>query len=483
MAGLFKKNNASNGGGRIKNRIMGIFKNKVKGNQPQSNTPKQLGNPPSQNSNIGSQSNPDTSQKNVDWQQEYYKNLIKEEKQKNLKRQYSNLFKLIIGFVIIVIVISIPMFLFYTHSGIFSYQIESFSGITSFFSPLFSEVSQSFYCLSSPISCVTTTSTVVNQTAPTFTSFLSINTPSQPQILFTSGSGYLFYDLGNTANVPLGANRPNQFSITYTCGSNELCQNLTSLGKNSKTVQNPVLLFPGSTIQQQFLINGKCPSNQNLAKQLPVEAQLYVETDVSNYSAGSIFPVNYINYSFYNQLLSSSQAFIPNQYSVVYVSPGPVQISISTDMKQPILSNTNLSMLVQIQNNGQGEYYLNNLTVFIPAYIPGQQAGFSSVSTMAITLPVNSGGGTQSINLNVGQCILSSGGQVQNFVFPGDTFFKCNLDVSSNPHLSSINFILPPPELLNNEHFDTIPILLYVNYNYVQNYTIPFIVENTTSCS
>ncbi len=456
-------------------RLFGRFKSAIKGKLPK---PPEEPNPSRPEAPEGQTPSEGAAPKN--WEQEYYKNLV-EQQYKESKKQYGHEIRsltknLLLILIILVMFVGVPVYMFFSHSGAFSYQIESyyspyFSAITTFISPLISQTLFSFSCLANPIGCVTTPVTNVSHTSPTFTSFLSVTPPSSTQIAYTGQQNYIYYILQNTGNVVLGPNRPNSFLINYSCGTDQLCQQLTSLGTSYQIDNNPETLYPGNSVQQSFSLSAQCPASKTLASQLPVQIQLDVTTRVTNYSGASLLPIEYINPTFYDSLLSSSQAFVPSQQFTAFVTPGPLQITPTIQIRQPVIANTPVTLTVQLSNLGTGNYKLNDLWIFLPEWLGNMQIeggyGLSEVSAL---------------NKNF-DCAQASGGQMANFIFPSSGYIECSYALNGVSSPSSVVFTLPIPTISIFSHFDTLPILFYANYNYTQSNNLPIIIKNITSCS
>ncbi|MGC8681878.1 MAG: hypothetical protein ACP5TF_01120 [Candidatus Acidifodinimicrobium sp.] len=375
-----------------------------------------------------------------------------------------------------------------SHTGIFSYQLGSFYGpyissIESYTSSTFSMISG---FLSNPQGYITNyffpKTTSVQPPVTTFTSFVTITPPPSEQSLYitsssSSNSQNLEFVVGNSANLPLGSTYPNKLNLDIACAKGDnICSNLTNLEYGESASLNVV--FPGSEVQESVPIEVHCPTdNPPLAKQLPVQSSVEITASATNYTAASLLNLEYINSTFYGQLLYSSQTYIPSEEATVVPSQGPLEIIPNLGESEPVLNDQNASISIQINNLGSGTYVLNNLTVYLPyKYFFYNGVSYEGYSFLSV---VNK-------NKNSFDCSLLDTGQnsqldvVQNFAFPTYGYIKCWPD---NMKQSSFLFELPSFTMPNQAHFETIPLIFQTDYNYTQTSSVSFYVINDTTCS
>ncbi|MCW1293974.1 MAG: hypothetical protein OH316_01665 [Candidatus Parvarchaeota archaeon] len=424
------------------------------------------------------------------------------------------------GVVLIVLILGVGGWLFVSsgiisHTGIFSYQIGGFYGpyisiISGYISSTTSSIT-SF--LSNPEGYITNyffpKTTSVQTPITTFTSFVSITPPATEQSLYITSSSAsssantqdLLFIADNLANVPLGSNYLNKLKFNVTCAPGDnVCTNLTDLA-GGELVQ-PNVIFQNNQLQLSAPVNVHCPTNNKaLAKQLPVQTSVNIIADTTNYTAASLLNLEYINSTFYNELISSSQAILPTQEATVIPSQGPLEVIPNLGQSEPLQNDQNASISITIDNLGSGSYALNNLTIYIPetdppagistdasTIIPGGGSG-SSPAASSPSMTQSNGYELQGIdylNSLTFQCVsLSTGANnglniVQNFAFPTYGYIKCwPLNLNQNSFLFQFsNFFMQ-----NNEHFETMPVLLQINYNYTSTASLPFYVINDTTCA
>lgn len=371
------------------------------------------------------------------------------------------------------------------HRGVFSYQDQAFyspfiNGISSFLSPLFSGFSGDIGCVVQAFSgtaCIGySTSATVQNVYPTFNSFLTL-TPapgtvnsifgSYQALFLTSKSGspgQLFYSVQNTANVPLGTDTNNPILLNESCGNpsdpaaGTNCMATTvftpNIPPNSKFVS---IILPQQTIENHTNLEASCPGALP-GEVLPSSGTVTVPSvgiiganfTVKNYSAATTYPIEFLDSGFAQQLESASQAVQPNQKSVNFVTPGPLQITISASEPLPITTNTgSIPLSIAIDNYGTGSYVINMLSVFIPKSLWPN--------------PITIGSYT---------CSSSNGGRRLNFILPNSSYWNCTLvtPIQQNQFSGSSGaFVLPQvTSLPPAQHFDTVPIITYLNYNYIQ---------------
>ncbi len=377
-----------------------------------------------------------------------------------------------------------------SHTGVFSYQVGGFygpyiSGIESYASSTFSMVSN---FLSNPQGYITNyffpKTTVVTPPVTTFTSFVTITPPPSEQSLYITSSSptsptreSLEFVIGNSANLPLGSGYPNKLSLDITCAKGDnVCSNLTDLGNGESFTPNVV--FPGSEVQEGVPINVQCPTNNpSLAKELPVQSSVQIIANATNYTAASLLNLQYINSTFYNELLYSSQAYIPAEQATVVPSQGPLEVIPNLGESEPVASAQNASISIKINNLGSGNYALNNLTV----YLPYKYSFYNGVSYEGYSFS-----SVVNMNKNSFDCSLLDISQnnqldiVQNFAFPTYYYIKC---WPTNLQQSSFLLELPNFTMPNEAHFETIPIIFQMNYNYTQTSSVSFYVINDTKCA
>jgi hypothetical protein len=395
--------------------------------------------------------------------------------------------------ILVLIIMILPGFFLYIdytgHTGLFSYQEASFydpilSSVGSFFAPLGHLLASYWACIGTPVLCQgfqNTNTTVV--VYPTFSSFLTTTPAANPQTVFLiqngANSGQLFYSVTNNANIPLGMDTGNPILFNASCGSLDnpagvmVCQNTVSLSPGIppnvlNNVQSDYRLvssiFPGETIENQTVISASCPVNPQIT--LPSIADVLLNFTIKNYSAASISPIEFISNSFDEQLLSSQQGLVPSEPSVTFVSPGPLQIALGTSEPQPIITDTgNVPINIQITNNGPGSYIINSLIIYVPKslwpsnpYPAGAQGGWQCSDVADIPS-------------------LASLREI-DFVFPTSGYWACKTTISSSAiEVSGIQIILPNVPGLGGMHFNTVPILTYLNYNYIQQMEMPFVLR------
>lgn len=381
--------------------------------------------------------------------------------------------------ILIIILLALPVGIFFyvnsaNHTGPFSYQLESyygpfFSQISSFITPLFSLISNELTCVANPVNCVGThNSNQTQQVYTTFTSFLSTQPSQNPQTIFLTSSsgntlGQLFYTVQNTANVPLGSGTSNDILLNESCGSNnDPAATINCVGTTPQSpafVENGVQLLPviftQQTIENRTDLSVQCPWNPNV--QLNSIASLQLNFTVKNYSAATIFPIQFMDSTFYQQLVSSQQTFNPTQPSISFVSPGPVQVTLSTTEPQPIVTDTGnmpISIAVSQEAGAGGTFHINSLSIFIP-------------KSLWSSAPSSSGW----------SCSTSNGGRSQQFILPGNNYWNCTSQLGDAIQQGGAQFTLPQVLSLNGEHFNSVPLLAYINYNYYQSMDMPFIVR------
>lgn len=383
-------------------------------------------------------------------------------------------------------------FLKYKIGGIYEPYFSAFSGYVS------STVSSISGFLSNPEGYINNyffpKTTQVTQPVMTFTSFVSITPPASEQSLYITPSSSasaqnLLFVAGNLANVPLGSNYPNKLKFNVTCApGNEVCTNLTNLA-GGELVQ-PSVIFPGNQLQQSAPVSVHCPTNNKaLAKQLPVQTSVQIISDATNYTAASLLDLEYMNSTFYGELVSSSQAVLPIQEATVIPSQGPLEVTPNIGESEPLLSDQNVSVSITINNLGSGPFVVNNLTIYVPEsfttkkinYIPLQHPVLSTSQTEGYSLQ-----GIDELNSLAFQCV--SLGQtandnlniVQNFVFPTYGYIKCwPRDLNQESFLFQLSsFIMP-----NSSHFEMIPMLFQMSYNYTSTASLSFYVINDTTCT
>ncbi|MBE5727834.1 hypothetical protein IHE50_00230 [Candidatus Parvarchaeota archaeon] len=380
-----------------------------------------------------------------------------------------------------------------SHTGVFSYQVGGFYGpyissIESYTSSTFSMISK---FLSNPEGYITDyffpQTTVVTPPVTTFTSFVTITPPPSEQSLYITSSSSspsnpppsqnLEFVIGNSANLPLGSGYPNKLNLDITCAKGDnVCSNLTDLG-NGKSF-SPNVIFPGSEVQESAPIDIWCPTNNpSLAKELPVQSSVQIIANATNYTAASLLNLQYINSTFYNELLYSSQAYIPAEQATVVPSQGPLEVIPNLGESEPVASAQNASISIKINNLGSGNYALNNLTV----YLPYKYSFYNGVSYEGYSFS-----SVVNMNKNSFDCSLLDISQnnqldiVQNFAFPTYYYIKC---WPTNLQQSSFLLELPNFTMPNEAHFETIPIIFQMNYNYTQTSSVSFYVINDTKCA
>lgn len=307
---------------------------------------------------------------------------------------------------------------------------------------------------------------VIQPASSTFQSFVTL-TPSAQNIYLSSAggvSGQEYYSVKNDGNVPLGSSTSNPLSINLSCGSSSTCKSLITFESPTTNSFIPLTsyLLPSTTITNGTSFNVACNPNIFTTSPLTVGVSFSANLSVDNYTAASISPLEFVSQSFDAQLLSSSSPLIPNQPSVTFVSPGPVQISVVPLEPLPIItSSSDIPLSVKLSNSGSGTYSTNLVSVFVPSSI------WSSSAELAALNPSWT-------------CAVSKQETRLNFVFPGSSFWNCT--PSGNQVHPSMQFILPPVTSLGELHFNTVPILASVDYNYYQQTPIFFSVISEVSC-
>ncbi len=395
--------------------------------------------------------------------------------------------KIVLPFLVLIVIIIVVAYPYISHSPVVanvnSYmQIHygsTYGKIGSLFSSLWNSVVSGFAFIENPFASQIPPPTITNAT-PTFTSFLALTVPSNQYLTLTgtSETQSFEYSVKDTSNVPLGSGTPNNVLVNMSCGNTyskqatTVCEDLINTFEQPPATSQsfpPVVenvglikeIFPTQQITNSTLVQFKCPSSPIT---FPTGGSLLLNFTVFNYSTASIMPLEFVSQSFDSQLISSSP-LIPSQPSISFTAAGPVQVKLSTDALEPILTKLGaVPISLSIGNSGTGGYHLNSLSLFISTALS---------SSNPATNPSN----------GLWTCQVSSGMQRQNFVFPSG-YWNCTI---SNPALlqSSSNFFftLPALQTLNGLHFDTIPVLAYANYNYIQQLNIPFVVQNqTTAC-
>ncbi len=388
--------------------------------------------------------------------------------------------------IIILILIALPVIIFVylstsSHTGFFSYQEQSyygpiFSGVWSYISPIWGLISGELACVANPVSCVGVQNTNVTQNVyPTFTSFLSANPSQGTQTTFITSSypgtpADLFYTVQNTANVPLGYDTSNNVLLNTSCGSTDdpaatfNCQYSTNITspKPYDARLSPVL-EAGQTITNQTAVNVFCPTN--LQVQLDSIASIQLNFTITNYSAASIVPIEFVTNAYATELSIAGQELVPNAPTVSFVSPGPISIILSTSDPQPIETQSgNMPISVQVSNANPGNSYsLNALSVFIPMSL-------WSVNVSSEISQLNP----------IWSCSQANGGRTMGFVLPSSGYWNCT---AKNPN-DIVQLVLPQVlSLPGAEHFDTVPLLAHVNYNYIQKMNMPYVIRGSSAVS
>lgn len=377
---------------------------------------------------------------------------------------------------------------FTSHTYAFSYQQESFYGpiLSQLWSytigPLWSAIVNINACnefgyISNYAVCSGTQN--VNKTVVvyrTFTSFITATPAQNPLTVFMSQAkdnpGQLFYSVTNNANVPLGSSTSNHLLVNTSCGGSNagysadvyICKGTTNLSNNLPASYNTPLVpsvYPSETIENQTQVLVSCPVN-TLKIQLPSFADMLLNFTIQNYSAASVFPVEFIDSAFDQQLFASQQGLIPSAPSVTFVSPGPLQVSFSTSEPQPIITNGgNVPINLAIANNGPGRYVINKFIIFVPKSLwPNESQAYpsctpSSQQSCAAWSCVDAA--------NIPHPIA------MNFVFPTSGYWACTSTITSSAIASAgTQIVLDNVPGLAGMHFNTVPILAYINYNYIQ---------------
>ncbi len=394
---------------------------------------------------------------------------------------------------IILVLISLPVIIFVylsvsNHTGFFSYQEQSyygpiFSAIGSYISPLFSLVSNELACVANPVTCAGTQNTNVTQSVyPTFTSFLTTVPTQNPQTAFIISSSSanpvdLFYTVKNTANVDLGTKVGIPVLVNTSCGSTDdpaaAFNCIYTTGITSPTEYDAgltPLIYSGQTITNQTAIGVSCPPSTSPGNQVQLDsiASLQLNFTIENYTAASIFPIELVENAYAQELSVAGQPLIANAPSVTFVSPGPVQVTLSTSEPQPVETITgNIPINIGVTNSGSGSnYYLNSLSVFVPMSL----------------WPVNPSDRSNPNNPNPSwTCSPSNGGRTTNFVLPNNNYWNCT---AQNPN-NVVQLVLSQVTTLPGaEHFDTVPLLAHINYDYIQDMDMPYVLrgESSTTC-
>ena len=379
-----------------------------------------------------------------------------------------------------------------SHSGIFSYQAEFYyspylSAIGSFLTPITSLTSEASCVLggfsggSNFYNCFYTSTKPVVHNNATFTSFVSISTPAQTQqLILNTISGitpqsdpqYVYYTIRNVGNTELGPNSPNKLLVSLSCSGTtqpSVCSNYTepSSSQNSPlfTPQPFQTLFPGQQFTNSTNLAVYCPSVKSMRPPAPI--QVNIVSTVTNYPSATVFPIVFVNKQYVKTLVSSQQSFYAQQPSEDFVSPGPVEIVANYQGQMPILNSTKLiPITIQMTNSGQGNAAINSFDVF-----------FNSTDFSASSLIV----GGYTIN-TAGDCKPATASTILSFDLPGtgymdckvpSSYFKAGINTVINLNLNMVNFN-------SNFHFDTLPIILYTNYNYSQSQADTLNIANYT---
>ena len=419
-------------------------------------------------------------------EEKYYEQLIKESQKKEAlfnagpakRKILRGSIMLIPVFILLIVIGSFLYISSVSHGGLFSYSFETYYGpifgqIGSFISPITSLVSSDISCISNVIACTSPTPTAaVNNTYPSFTSFLAF-TPESPVPTFyienvSSFYNELFYTVKNNANVPLGSSYPNNILMSLSCGPgskdprSHVCfqtvnNNTFPGGINSPSYFLPFIstVLPSDSIINETNVHLECPvSDTTLAKELPVESQLYMDFDITNFTAVTLLPLEFINSTFNSQIYSSELK--PTVQSTNFVTPGPIQVSALVNVPQPVLSgSSSIPINIELKNHGSGAFVLNSLLVFYSARF----------------------GDASSLNPQW-SCAQADGGRAGNFVLPNASYYACSASVSTGQ-----NFVFVLPNKPIASHFDTFPLIAAANYGYQENYTAPFFVRNQTGCT
>ncbi len=384
--------------------------------------------------------------------------------------------------IIILFLIALPVIIFVYlsasgHTGFFSYQEQSyygpiFSAIGSYISPIWGLISGELTCVANPVACVSPTQgPVTNYTAPTFSSFITANPTQNPAVAIITANypgtpTDLFYTVEDTANVPLGSGTDNNILLNTSCGSTNDpaaafdCQYSTNVTspKEYKVDLTP-LIYPSQTITNQTSINAFCPTNLQVSVANGGSiASLQLNFTIENYSAASIAPIEFVTSSYAEELSVAGQPLMANAPTVNFVSPGPIHISLSTSVPQPVETNTgDMPINVEVNNSGTGNYYLNSLSIFVPMSL-------WSVNVLSEMSQLNP----------TWRCSPATGGLTANFVLPSADYWDCSAE---NPN-SVIPLVLPQLVTLPGaEHFDTVPLLAHINYNYIEDMDMPYVIR------
>ncbi|MCL4406717.1 hypothetical protein M1139_01305 [Candidatus Parvarchaeota archaeon] len=339
-------------------------------------------------------------------------------------------------------------------------------------------ISSGISFISNPLASTTPPSQVVNVTS-TFTSFLGLSAPTGQTLTLTGASETqsFSYFVTNNANVPVGSSTSNNVLENISCGGTStqatsvcdaLLSNFNTPPATSQSSPPIVTDFPLTTnelptqsLSYSFTATFKCPSS---SIKFPTYGSFLLGLTTFNYTAGSILPLEYASQSVAAQLTSASHPLIPSLPSVVFVTAGPIQLKLSTNLPEPILTKADqVPINVQINNIGTGSYSLNAVSLFISTNLSNSNPDELTANSMW-------------------SCSVSSGLTRQNFVFPSG-YWNCTISPRFLSSGSSFLFTLPAMQTLNGLHFNTIPVLGYVNYNYASKLSLPFVVQNeTTAC-
>ena len=379
---------------------------------------------------------------------------------------------------IIIIGLVVIYFIFYASSNVgISYTELTYGSIFSKVGSLLSSGAGGIYTfitvdLMNPNLALTQPQVTSTNSTPTFSSFLTFSYPSNQKVALTTNpqQGLVFYSVYNSGNVPLGPDTSNNLLVNISCGNTfssgatQYCKDLltsfTSPAQKSSSppeITNSVLignLAPGETKENATTFNLSCPTSKLT---FPLSMSLLANFLITNYTAAVILPVEFMSSSFQNQLIASSQAFIPSEPSFNFYSAGPVQIKVYTEVSQPIPTKINsLPLGVTISNHGSYPYSINNISLYISkSFYPSNPSNsyWSCVSAKAM--------------IRLG------------FQFPGSGYWDCYINSASTLNSGNVfYFDLKPVESLNGMHFNTMTVVGYVNYNYDENLNMPVVVSN-----
>lgn len=339
-----------------------------------------------------------------------------------------------------------------------------------------SSISSGLNFISNPLASTTPPSQVVNVTS-TFTSFLGLSAPTGQTLTLTgtSETQSFSYFVTDNANVPVGSSTSNNVLENISCGgtstqATSVCDALLSdfdtppaTSQSSPPIVTGFPLtaneLPTQSLSYSFTATFKCPSSPI---KFPTYGSFLLGLTTFNYTAGSILPLEYASQSVAAQLTSASHPLIPSLPSVVFVTAGPIQLKLSTNLPEPILTKADqVPINVQINNIGTGSYSLNAVSLFISTNLSQSNPDELTANSMW-------------------SCSVSSGLTRQNFVFPAG-YWNCTISPRFLSSGSSFLFTLPAMQTLNGLHFNTIPVLGYVNYNYASKLSLPFVVQNETT--